>query len=95
MKNDFGEGIVFRAEKDSGKIRRIFRVLESGTAKGAVYSLFVTTECGGELNECFAYAVSEDEFIAVNLCGYLCEMDVSAVNLQEVLNDMKSIDRIF
>ena len=95
MKNDFGEGIVFRAEKDDGKIRRIFRVLESVAAGRAVYSLFVTTECEGELNECFAYDVSDDEFIAVNLCGYLCEMDVSAVNLREVISDMKSIDRIF
>ena len=95
MKNDFGDGIIFKAEKDNGKIKRIFRVLECGCEGRAAYSLFVTTECGGERMESFACDVTDDEFIAINLCGYLCEMDVSAVNLREVLDDMRKVDKFF
>ena len=87
MKYNFYEGIVFSDSYENGISSGVFRIVETFCENELVYSVFVSTESGGERDETFIFDVSRRFDEAVRLCRYLCKMRVSAVHIADVLSD--------
>lgn len=91
MKN-FCENIILSRFLLSEGSEYRYRVIKTPCGKGNDYSLFVSTETGGECDECFVFSISTKEETAARICEYLAGETVSALHVKEILSDLLGED---
>lgn len=85
--NETSQNILKSISKTYGNVTYRYELIPCKSGNENVYSFYVASSDGDEIDECIAEAVTPSLKLACELLRYLAEMSVSPANLHDILSD--------